>query len=113
MYVRTGAERARVVLNKYYQMTDDTHLYCMGMLLHPSLRKDYMKKADWEPDWIVRSVEITRKVYQTHYKAPVGLVTDAPAPGPSQFEYSPYMTHLFSNVAEKPASGCPVLEFAD
>ncbi|KAG9081980.1 hypothetical protein FRC06_005300, partial [Ceratobasidium sp. 370] len=50
MYVWTGAEHAQVVLNKYYQMTDNTHLYCMGMLLHPSLCKHYMKKAHWELD---------------------------------------------------------------
>ncbi|KAG9092633.1 hypothetical protein FRC07_011613, partial [Ceratobasidium sp. 392] len=42
LYVRHGAQRARGVLNKYYERSDESEMYRLGVLLHPSMRVSYL-----------------------------------------------------------------------
>ncbi|QRW07691.1 DNA polymerase [Ceratobasidium sp. AG-Ba] len=90
-YMRAGAQRARTVLNKYYEMTDQSHLYRAAILLHPSMRRQYLTLAEWPlcPSPDVRT-------------------------GTSQFGYSSYMSRMYSNLADQTQSvTCPVQSFVN
>ncbi|KNF05250.1 hypothetical protein PSTG_01464 [Puccinia striiformis f. sp. tritici PST-78] len=54
--------------NKYYSLTDSSPLYRIAILLHPSLRDEYFKLANWEPDWIAEAIRLAREMWVTHYK---------------------------------------------
>ncbi|QRV88431.1 alpha-glucosidase C [Ceratobasidium sp. AG-Ba] len=111
-YMRLAAQRARAVLNKYYDITDQSNLYRAAVLLHPSMRRQYVVLAEWPTSWIEKSIEIVMRIYWEHYKPP----SSAPAPtrtaGTSQFGYSSYMSCMYSNLADQSQSvTCPVQEF--
>ncbi|KAG8735671.1 hypothetical protein FRC10_010280 [Ceratobasidium sp. 414] len=91
LYVRQGAECARSVLNKYYELTDNSILYRLAVLLHPSMHIHYLKLADWEDKWIETAVELAEATFDKFYK-PSTPNTQAQAPGTSQFGYSSYMS---------------------
>ncbi|KAJ3748266.1 hypothetical protein EV360DRAFT_89761 [Lentinula raphanica] len=55
-------------LNKYYELTDDSHLYCIAIVLHPSLKLDYCCIAGWPETWINRAVAITRERWEGSFK---------------------------------------------
>ncbi|KAE9389675.1 hypothetical protein BT96DRAFT_762588, partial [Gymnopus androsaceus JB14] len=46
-------------LNKYYALTDDSDIYHMAMVLHPSLKLEYFCKAGWTDDWVQDAIDIT------------------------------------------------------
>ncbi|KAF8606333.1 hypothetical protein BDV93DRAFT_437625, partial [Ceratobasidium sp. AG-I] len=62
LWIRQAANRRRQVLNKYYKKTNESELYRLAMLLHPSMRIHYFKAAGWEKDWIDTAVEIAEKL---------------------------------------------------
>ncbi|TDL21153.1 hypothetical protein BD410DRAFT_692841, partial [Rickenella mellea] len=39
-------------LNRYYNLTDDSEVYRIAMVLHPRHKLGYFKKAGWEDSWI-------------------------------------------------------------
>ncbi|TDL17970.1 hypothetical protein BD410DRAFT_729275, partial [Rickenella mellea] len=39
-------------LNRYYNLTDDSEVYRIAMVLHPRHKLHYFKKAGWEDSWI-------------------------------------------------------------
>ncbi|KAE9403575.1 hypothetical protein BT96DRAFT_814924 [Gymnopus androsaceus JB14] len=51
-------------LNKYYVLTDDSDIYHMAMVLHPSLKLEYFRKAGWTDDWVQDAVDITWKAWE-------------------------------------------------
>ncbi|KAF8594529.1 hypothetical protein BDV93DRAFT_458812, partial [Ceratobasidium sp. AG-I] len=68
LYLRHAADRAQTVLNRYYEKTDESSLYRLALLLHPSMRVQYLSAAGWQPDWISSAVEIAETCWRTHYK---------------------------------------------
>ncbi|QRW08919.1 DNA polymerase [Ceratobasidium sp. AG-Ba] len=94
-YMRAGAQRARTVLNKYYEMTDQSHLYRAAILLHPSMRRQYLTLAEWPDSWIEESIDLTVKIYRNHYKPASSAPAPTRAPGTSQFGYSVCCVSLF------------------
>ncbi|QRV90595.1 DNA polymerase [Ceratobasidium sp. AG-Ba] len=113
-YMRLGAQRARVVLNKYYELTDQSDLYRAAILLHPSMRRHYLTLAEWPNDWIEDSVALTVKIYREHYKPPNSVAAPTRASETSQFGYSSYMSRMYSNLADHgQSSTCPVQEFVN
>ncbi|KAH9468190.1 hypothetical protein Pst134EA_011819 [Puccinia striiformis f. sp. tritici] len=48
--------------NKYYSLTDCSPLYRIAILLHPSLRDEYFKLANWEPNWIAEAIRLARNM---------------------------------------------------
>ncbi|KDQ08367.1 hypothetical protein BOTBODRAFT_118701, partial [Botryobasidium botryosum FD-172 SS1] len=64
-------------LNKYYSLTDETHMYRFSLLLHPNYKTDYMKDQEWKQVWINESLRLLREVWKEDY-APK-LTADQPA----------------------------------
>ncbi|QRV96425.1 alpha-glucosidase C [Ceratobasidium sp. AG-Ba] len=111
-YMRLAAHRACAVLNKYYDHTDQSDLYHAAILLHPSMRRQYLVLAEWPTGWIEKSVNIVMKIYQEHYKPPSSAPALTRTTGTSQFGYSSYMSRMYSNLADQSQSTtCPVQEF--
>ncbi|QRV99744.1 DNA polymerase [Ceratobasidium sp. AG-Ba] len=114
LYVHQGAEHAWVVLNKYYLLTDDLHLYHMSTLLHPSLRRVYVEKAKWEPGWVDASIALLVAKFEANYKQEASSPTQTTNSGPSSFGYSSYMSQMYSNLIDtNNGNACPVIEFVN
>ncbi|KAE9398168.1 hypothetical protein BT96DRAFT_761000, partial [Gymnopus androsaceus JB14] len=39
-------------LNKYYALTDNSDIYRIAMVLHPSLKLSYFNRLNWPEGWI-------------------------------------------------------------
>ncbi|KAA1478819.1 hypothetical protein DENSPDRAFT_757967, partial [Dentipellis sp. KUC8613] len=50
--IRASISTAKRTLNRYYNLTDTSEVYCITMVLHPRHKLDYFKNANWESDWI-------------------------------------------------------------
>ncbi|KAJ3816597.1 hypothetical protein F5880DRAFT_1494118 [Lentinula raphanica] len=58
--VRHALSMGKKTLNKYYELTDDSHIYRIAMVLHPSQKLKYFRDAKWEDAWIDNAVALTR-----------------------------------------------------
>ncbi|KAF8596031.1 hypothetical protein BDV93DRAFT_563745 [Ceratobasidium sp. AG-I] len=67
LYMCYTADHVQCVLNKFYSKTDNSTLYCLALLCHPSLHVHYMKMAKWEQDWIDTAVELAESCWNEHY----------------------------------------------
>jgi hAT family C-terminal dimerisation region len=54
------------VLNKYYGLSDGSPIYAAATLLHPSRRLRYLNK-NWKPEWRIKAVEATSKLWREKY----------------------------------------------
>ncbi|KAE9388323.1 hypothetical protein BT96DRAFT_775927, partial [Gymnopus androsaceus JB14] len=43
-------------LNKYYSLSDDSHIYRIAMVLHPSFKLSYFRRLNWQEQWIQDAV---------------------------------------------------------
>lgn len=73
--VRAAAARGKVVLNKYYQMSDSSIIYCCAMMLHPRYKTAYFARQEWPTEWITNAVYLLRSHWITYYKPKVDLRT--------------------------------------
>ena len=54
--------------DKYYTKTDDTSVYAMAMILHPSRRKQYIVN-NWKKSWHNGAFDGVKKLWQNEYKS--------------------------------------------
>ncbi|KAJ3832511.1 hypothetical protein EV361DRAFT_764570, partial [Lentinula raphanica] len=54
--VRHALSIGKKTLNKYYGLTDDSYIYCMAIVLHPSRKLDYFCNAEWPDSWVEAAV---------------------------------------------------------
>ncbi|KAG8703143.1 hypothetical protein FRC08_003053 [Ceratobasidium sp. 394] len=118
LYVQQAAEHARIVLNKYYKLTDCSWLYCITitmLVLHPSMQAYCLKQADWPAEWIEDVSKITEEVFDHFYKPTSNSSAQASASGPSQFGHVSYMSCLYSSVGAPNLSESmsPICKFAN
>ncbi|KAL1947002.1 hypothetical protein VTO73DRAFT_13963 [Trametes versicolor] len=66
--IRAAAQRGRVILDKYYSLTDDSIVYRIAMILHPRYKMQYFRDQDWEEEWIAVAVDLVRSEWTTYYK---------------------------------------------
>ncbi|PBK68119.1 hypothetical protein ARMSODRAFT_888390 [Armillaria solidipes] len=66
--IRASLLVAKRTLNRYYQLTDDSDVYRIAMVLHPVHKLDYFKQAAWEPVWINDTKAIVERVFTEKYK---------------------------------------------
>ncbi|OJT01847.1 hypothetical protein TRAPUB_10054, partial [Trametes pubescens] len=82
--VRATAQRGRVILDKYYTLTDETMIYRLAMILHPGHKLQYFRDENWPEEWITEAVELLRAEWREYYKPapeePEEAPADAPAP---------------------------------
>ncbi|KAG8706006.1 hypothetical protein FRC09_002632 [Ceratobasidium sp. 395] len=100
LYIRHAANNARRKLDKYYSKTDESDMYRLALLLHPSMRVAYLVRAKWEPDWIDAAVKLTEEVWETHYKLTPTTTAETPAAALSDFAYSSWMTRTMTEDAD-------------
>ncbi|GBE82417.1 putative AC9 transposase [Sparassis crispa] len=58
---------AKKTLNRYYNKTDQSNVYRIAMVLHPSHKLEYFKQAGWEPKWVTTAEEVVREEYERTY----------------------------------------------
>ncbi|TFK81777.1 hypothetical protein K466DRAFT_464102, partial [Polyporus arcularius HHB13444] len=49
--VRMACKLAKVLLNKYYSLTDSSNTYRIAIILHPRHKLSYFKKLRWTDAW--------------------------------------------------------------
>ncbi|KAE9396326.1 hypothetical protein BT96DRAFT_785405, partial [Gymnopus androsaceus JB14] len=54
--IRHALSTGKKTLNKYYTLTNNSDIYCMAMILHPSFKLDYFCNAGWMDTWINEAV---------------------------------------------------------
>ncbi|CUA75839.1 DNA polymerase [Rhizoctonia solani] len=101
LWAQQAANRARIKLDKYYQITDSSHLYRLAILLHPSDRVAYLKKVDWKPEWIDSASDLAVNIWTKHYK-PEGYDDGGDdVSSQSQFGYSSFADEVYGSFAEE------------
>lgn len=83
--IRHALSIGKKTLNKYYALTDNSTIYRMAMstsrflflveyvltrmiVLHPSFKLEYFRKAGWSDEWIAEAVTVTREHWERRYK---------------------------------------------
>lgn len=83
--VRHAAQRGRAALNKYYELTDESHIIRIGFctyyyllslivfvtnkfppqVLHPDYKREYMESKEWPTEWVNEYVRLL--LFHLHY----------------------------------------------
>ncbi|KAF7296800.1 Dimer-Tnp-hAT domain-containing protein [Mycena indigotica] len=66
--VRMAAVAGLGILDKYYAKTDESVIYRIAMLLHPSYGMAYFDQMGWEQEWKDLVVELARTQWIEHYR---------------------------------------------
>ncbi|OCF79082.1 hypothetical protein I204_01027 [Kwoniella mangroviensis CBS 8886] len=64
--VRTGACIASNLMSSYYSKTDQSLIYRLAILLHPSMRMKHLKDQKWLQSWQDQAEKLLRDVYATY-----------------------------------------------
>jgi len=91
--IKLGLELGKCIINKYYNLTDESEIYCVSIgnfssfqcfsvitnifniVLHPSLKARYFKANKWPQEWQDEAIKITRRIFDEDYKD-FGMVKD-------------------------------------
>jgi hypothetical protein len=103
LWARHTANRARLKLNKYYSISDISHIYRLALcksiysclylsanyhvVLHPSNHKAYLVRLEWTSEWISEACDIAIDYWVQFYK-PDDYGTGDDTSSQSQFGYS-------------------------
>jgi len=83
--IKLGLELGKRIMNKYYNLTDESEIYrvsignfcslcfsivtnILNIVLHPSLKARYFKANKWPQEWEDEAIEITRRIFDEDYK---------------------------------------------
>nr|VWO98345.1 PPM-type phosphatase domain-containing protein [Ganoderma boninense] len=112
--VRMAAKRGRILLDKYYGLTDETIIHRIAMILHPRYKTSYFCTQEWPEEWISEAVDIIRGEWTSRYKPatpPADKGKDraprpsAHVPGPGRRSAAASMTRaLFESIARGPSA---------
>ncbi|KAF8173554.1 hypothetical protein K438DRAFT_1610686, partial [Mycena galopus ATCC 62051] len=67
--IRDALKLAKKTMNRYYSATDDSNVYRIATILHPSLKLDYFKLRKWEQPWIDTARELVETEYEIYLEA--------------------------------------------
>ncbi|KAE8209045.1 hypothetical protein CF327_g6916, partial [Tilletia walkeri] len=82
-----------------------TDIYYLAVLLHPNLRKPFMRQQNWEPEWMEKAETVLRQVYETHYHTePEELESQPQSTGQSAPAEESYMQQQMRLLAERQAA---------
>ncbi|TFY73221.1 hypothetical protein EWM64_g10791 [Hericium alpestre] len=73
--IRASLSVVKRTLNRYYNLTDDSHVYRIAMVLHPAYKLKYFHDHGWEPEWIETAWQLVRDGWDHSY-ASVELEAD-------------------------------------
>jgi hypothetical protein len=108
---------ARKKMDRYYSLTDSSHVYRIAMILHPGMKLDYFRNQKWEEDWIEQAKTLVREVYAAKYEKATEASTsqDSTTKGDDGFasfgnlsvttcprasEIEEYLSHVVENVKD-------------
>ncbi|KAE8238612.1 hypothetical protein A4X13_0g8442 [Tilletia indica] len=66
---REAARRGNAVAATYYGLADASDIYYLAVLLHPNLRKPFMRQQNWEQEWIDKAESVLRRTYDAYYQS--------------------------------------------
>ena len=55
-------------MDRYYSLTDSSHVYHIAMVLHPGMKLEYFRNQKWEAEWIEQAETLVREVYAAKYE---------------------------------------------
>jgi hypothetical protein len=59
---------ARKKMDRYYSLTDSSHVYRIAMVLHPGMKLEYFRNQKWEGEWIEEAETLVREEYVVNYE---------------------------------------------
>ena len=59
---------ARKKMDRYYSLTDSSHVYRIAMVLHPGMKLEYFRNQKWEDEWIEQAETLVREEYAAKYE---------------------------------------------
>ncbi|KAJ7667243.1 hypothetical protein B0H17DRAFT_841681, partial [Mycena rosella] len=62
--IRNALKLAKKTMNRYYSATNDSNVYRIATILHPSLKMEYFKLCKWEQAWIDTAKELVETEYE-------------------------------------------------
>lgn len=87
--VRVGAWLGIRHLNKYYALSDDSIVYRLAMVLHPSFKLKYFREHKWQASWITQVQELLNEEWKLY--CPAELETASSQPNPKKNPYAHFM----------------------
>ncbi|KAK2461380.1 hypothetical protein APHAL10511_006604 [Amanita phalloides] len=57
---------AKKTLNRYYELTDSSKVYCITMILHPRHKLTYFCNTKWEPRWIETAEHLVQEEFEKY-----------------------------------------------
>lgn len=81
-------------LDKYYKLTDESPMYAAALLLHPSVRKQYLEER-WPKAWVKPAIDRARSIWDTKYASiEINEIKDEGRQGePSFFQQQQSLLH--------------------
>ncbi|KAF8587476.1 hypothetical protein K439DRAFT_1337946 [Ramaria rubella] len=76
--IHHGAKNALKVVDKYYSRTEDSHIYCVAMIMYPKYKLDYFHAKEWPQDWIDTALSIAHQIWCDKYKKHAPIENIAP-----------------------------------
>ncbi|KIJ43404.1 hypothetical protein M422DRAFT_119269, partial [Sphaerobolus stellatus SS14] len=65
--IRITTSNGFEISDKYYSLTDDSIVYHVAMVMHPSYKLAYFKQQQWEKEWMDRVLEIVNGIWKNRY----------------------------------------------
>ncbi|KAE8230146.1 hypothetical protein CF326_g4862 [Tilletia indica] len=65
---KESARRGHIIASKYYDLTGETNIYSLALLLHPNYRASYMEIQKWPEEWRTDATEQLRSVFEEYYQ---------------------------------------------
>jgi hypothetical protein len=72
--IRRAICLARNKMNRYYSLTDNSHIYRIAMVMHPGLKLKYFHEHAWLKDWVEVAKGLVRKEYHDNYEKELSSV---------------------------------------
>ncbi|KAF9010993.1 hypothetical protein BDZ89DRAFT_964158 [Hymenopellis radicata] len=69
---------AKDTLNKYYNLSDDSELYRIALMLHPKYKTSYFDDHHWPVDWKDSATGLIRRVFNEYLSAYEAATGDSP-----------------------------------
>ena len=55
-------------MDRYYSLTDSSHIYHIAMVLHPGMKLEYFHNQKWEEEWVEQAETLVREEYVANYE---------------------------------------------
>ncbi|WVF70526.1 hypothetical protein IAT40_005316 [Kwoniella sp. CBS 6097] len=106
--VRVGCCVGKNLANKYYSRSDESIIYRLAILLHPSMRMRYLTSQKWLEDWKQTARDLLHGLYESQYQT-----ESESLPPDSSPVHEPGMIELELDDDERTSKAHPIDTFID